>query len=162
TETGRFNTPERRAGLEARINELTTAIGDEAVRRYYRQDLFGRLRDLTAPTVAAKREAADRRGTPGRRDGRDAGRPAETRAPLSPQLRASPIVRGSRSSLPAREALILLAALNHPWLLEAHAEELADLEFVNSDADTLRRVVLDLSSEDTARLTRETLRQSVV
>src|SRR6266849_3629018 len=43
-EGGRFDTPERRAGLEARINELTGAIGDETVRRYYRQDLWQRLR----------------------------------------------------------------------------------------------------------------------
>ena len=38
TESARFDTPERRAGLEARINELANSIGDEAVRRYYRQD----------------------------------------------------------------------------------------------------------------------------
>ena len=30
----------------------------------------------------------------------------------------SPIVRGFRSALPPREALILLAVINHPWLLE--------------------------------------------
>src|SRR5258706_5739917 len=49
TEGGRFDTPERRAGLEARINEMTSTILDETVRRYYRQDLWQRLRNLTAP-----------------------------------------------------------------------------------------------------------------
>src|SRR3974390_2411883 len=39
TASGRFDPPERRAGLEARINALTSAIGDESVRKYYRQDL---------------------------------------------------------------------------------------------------------------------------
>ena len=32
TEAGRFDTPERRAALEARIGEVTPRIGDEAVR----------------------------------------------------------------------------------------------------------------------------------
>ena len=36
-EGGTFATPERRAALEKRINELTNGIRDEAVRRYYRQ-----------------------------------------------------------------------------------------------------------------------------
>jgi len=52
-------------------------------------------------------------------------------------------VRGSRSALPRREALILLALINHPWLLDRHAEEVATLEFLNSDADLLRRAILD-------------------
>jgi len=65
---------------------------------------------------------------------------------LSPQLQTSSIVRGSRSSLPPREALILLAAFNHPWLLETEAEQLADMEFLNSDAAMLRRVVLDITA----------------
>jgi DNA primase len=52
-------------------------------------------------------------------------------------------VRGARSSLPPREALILFAVINHPWLLESHAEELADLEFLHADADRLRRAILE-------------------
>ena len=64
-------------------------------------------------------------------------------AQLSPRLSASSIVRGSRSSLPPREALILFAVINHPWLLESHAEELADLEFLHADADRLRRAILE-------------------
>ena len=47
-------------------------------------------------------------------------------------------MRGSRSALPPREALILLAVINHPWLLETHAEELAELEFRHPDGDRLR------------------------
>src|SRR3954449_1065434 len=48
-EGGSFATPERRAALEARINELTTGIRDEVVRRYYRQDLAERLQRTFAP-----------------------------------------------------------------------------------------------------------------
>src|SRR4051812_2524305 len=48
-EGGSFATPERRAALEARINELSNGIRDEVVRRYYREDLAERLRRTFAP-----------------------------------------------------------------------------------------------------------------
>jgi DNA primase len=57
-------------------------------------------------------------------------------------------VRGFRSALPPREALILMAVVNHPWLLEYHAEEFAALEFLNPDADHLRRAVLEAALEE--------------
>ena len=159
TASARFDTPERRAGLEARINTVTAAIAHEQVRKYYRQDLETRLRNLFAPARAGKAGAAGgyQNRTPGRqgsfRDqfaGKRAGRggfPAEAEpanlAPLSPRLASSSLVRGSRAALPAREALILLALVNHPWLLDTHAEEVAELEFLNPDADLLRRAILD-------------------
>src|SRR6202035_5438595 len=50
-EGGTFTTPERRAALEKRINELTGGIRDEVIRRYYRQDLAERLQRAFAPEV---------------------------------------------------------------------------------------------------------------
>ncbi len=46
TESGGFDTPERRAALEARFSEIAQSIGDEAVRRHYRQEFSTRLRRL--------------------------------------------------------------------------------------------------------------------
>ena len=68
----------------------------------------------------------------------------EALQPLSSRLGQTPLVR--RSGLPAREALILLAVINHPWLLEDRAEELAELEFRNPDADRLRSALLDATA----------------
>jgi DNA primase len=153
-EGGRFDTPERRAGLEARINEMMNAILDETVRRYYRQDLWQRLRNLTAsgtPDRLARggsgTNAAGRSGRngPPRSYVGERGQKASL-ALLSPQLQTSSIVRGARGAPSAREALILLAVFNHPWLLETEAEHLAAVEFLNSDADTLRRVMLDITA----------------
>src|SRR5882757_9071025 len=48
-EGGTFTTPERRAALEARINELSKGIRDEVVRRHYRDDLADRLQRAFAP-----------------------------------------------------------------------------------------------------------------
>lgn len=157
-EAGRFDTPERRALLESRFSELTAMIGHEGVRRYYRQDLNARLRQLLAPERPGwgRNAASDRAGAfrersaplrAGDRRAKPAGLAAAIAAgrggPLSPRLSVSPLVRGARSAIPAREALILLAVLNHPWLLEAHAEEFAELDLIHPDADRLRRAILD-------------------
>jgi DNA primase len=158
TASARFDTPERRAGLEARINAVTAEIPHEVVRKYYRQDLETRLRGLFAPPARGGKPGAAGRypsRTPGQQGGfrnRFAGKRAghggfaeaePNLAPLSPRLAASSLVRGSRAALPAREALILLALVNHPWLLDTHSEEVAELEFLNPDADLLRRAILD-------------------
>jgi DNA primase len=174
SQSGAIDTPERRAGLEARLNELTNAIADQTVRRYYRQDFWQRLRNLASPRPRSRPtsrdfaaggfppgrfaagglapDAADKRRHRNAASGHHTARPAAggrgtepSLAPLSPRLQASPIVRGSRQALPPREALILLATCNHPWLLETGAEQLAELEFENSDAELLRRAILDIT-----------------
>ena len=58
TEGHAFDTPERRAALEARVNEVTATIADEAVRRYYRQDFNARLSQFFAPARNATPRAA--------------------------------------------------------------------------------------------------------
>ena len=58
TESGGFDTPERRAALDRRVAEVTNAIADPSVRKYYRQDLAERVAGLFAPVRA---EHANRR-----------------------------------------------------------------------------------------------------
>jgi DNA primase len=152
TEAGGFDTPERRAGLDHRIAEVTNTIGDPSVRKYYRQDLDERVRALFAPAQAEARSRGwgnsrfgeQNASWQGKGRGRQAGPPAVLRPGV--QLTTSQIVRGARSALPPREALILLTVVNHPWLLETHAEELAELEFRHPDGDRLRRAILDASA----------------
>jgi DNA primase len=156
TEAGRFDTPERRAGLEARLNQVTAVIAQESVRKYYRQDLETRLRQLFQPqSSGATRDTRGQQRFQGGFGKSSRGnfqrQPVrENYAQLSPRLSASPIVRGSRTALQPREALILFAVINHPWLLENHSEELAELEFAHSDADKLRRTILDAAGHNTA------------
>ncbi len=162
SEQGGFDTPERRAALEARMGEVVGAIGDEAVRRYYRQDLTGRLKRLfDGPEPApAWRERGfrgrrpawqDRQG--GRRRGTAPVEPLARGQPyvvLSPDLATSPVLRGPRSAIPRREALILQAVLNHPWLLHEHLEELAQIEFRHTDAQKIKGVLIDIFAHDGA------------
>lgn len=151
TETGGFDTPERRAALEARLGAVLSGIGDESVRRYYRQDFETRLRglfSLGAPERGERPGRGDRNarlragGSPWARQ----PTPREALRPLSPRLGNSPLVRGLRSGVPPREALIILTLVNHPWLMEHHAEELSELEFRHPDADRLRGAILDAAS----------------
>ncbi|HVY00255.1 MAG TPA: DNA primase [Pseudorhodoplanes sp.] len=155
TESASFDTPERRAALEARIGEIAAAIGNDTVRRYYRQELEGRIRALFAPARAQPYGArafdpsltrgSGREGHGVKRGMRNLREPI---APLSPRLGASPLVRGFKSALPPREALILLAVIHHPWLLETHAEEFSGLEFRHADAELMRRAILEAGTEE--------------
>jgi DNA primase len=45
--------------------------------------------------------------------------------------------------MPRREALILQAVLNHPWLLHEHMEELAQIEFRHAEAQKAKTVLID-------------------
>ena len=164
SESGPFDTPERRAAFEARLGEVTSTIADELVRRYYRQEFSGRLRAAFAPPdVATRRQGFDnksfnnkrfdnkrfepwgRRGAAGDRPG--ARRPALSRdepyVAVSPHFTTSSLHRGHRAAIPLREALILQAALNHPWLLHDHMEELAEAEFRHADTQKLKSALID-------------------
>ena len=52
--------------------------------------------------------------------------------------------RGHRAAIPRREALILEAAINHPWLLHDHLEELAGVEFRHSEGAKLKGALIDI------------------
>ncbi|MBN8956799.1 MAG: DNA primase [Rhizobiales bacterium] len=168
TAGGGFETPERRAGLETHLAAIVQGIGDETVRRYYREDMSARVRALFAPAGGPERQ--NFRGNWGeRRSGRDARAmryqgpsPRDRVPPPSQRLATSSIVRGFGASVPPREALILVTVLNHPWLLEAHAEELAELEFRHPEADRLRRALLDAEAGHShAPMSPEMLREAV-
>jgi DNA primase len=180
TEGHQFDTPERRAALEARLNDVTASIGDEAVRRYYRQDFNARLSQFFAPAQGQRRDTRGQRWEQGqgqnwreRKQGRDwrqgnggfgnglpprstSGKPAPY-VVVSNQLASSAIMRGPRSTVPLREALIVQAALNHPWLLHDHLEELASLEFRNAEAERVKGALIDVVA-DAAAATAETVR----
>jgi DNA primase len=167
-EGGSFATPERRAALEARIGELTNGIRDEVLRRHYRQHMEERLQRTFAPESA--RAFAGRGGESGRRfqprppgspsrfaprNGRGQGMstagPALGRGPYqaaSAQLAVSPIMRGQRSAISRREALILLSLINHPWLLHEHLEQVAALELAHPEAHKLRAGIIAAFAHD--------------
>ncbi|MDD1531733.1 DNA primase [Bradyrhizobium sp. WBOS7] len=66
----------------------------------------------------------------------------------SPQLAASPIMKGQRSAISRREALILQCLINHPWLLHDHLEEVAALELAHPEAHKLRAGIIAAFAND--------------
>jgi len=163
SEAGPFDTPERRAALEARLGQIIATVADETVRRYYKQDFAGRLRQMFAPShFAAKAIGAPGRNFERMSDAQPFGRrfdkarlrgavPSrvlgafeEAYIAASPQLASSPVHRGHRAAIPRREALILQAAINHPWLLHEHLEEFAAAEFRHTDTQKLKGALIDV------------------
>jgi DNA primase len=57
-------------------------------------------------------------------------------------------MRGQRSALSRREALILQTLINHPWLLHDHLEEVAALELAHPEAHKLRAAIIAAFAND--------------
>lgn len=129
-EAGPLDTPERRAALEHRLEERTGLITDRTVqgqyRQFYRDRLFGYFRTPRNPVANAQRRQSRFRSGQGR------SLPPVVETP--PQIPLAHIRR--------QEEIILAVLLNHPYLLEEVAEELAEVEISAPDLDKLRREIL--------------------
>lgn len=156
--TGRpADTPERVAGLEARLEARAHAIADPKVRYQYLAEFRRRLREWTAVAVRTGRgvpAGTGPRGRPGFRPGR---RPGPADAGVIPAAPAGAWRAGLSRLRPLghMDGRILLAvAVNHPDILDERAEVLGTLEFSDPALDKLRQEILllyaarpDLESE---------------
>ncbi len=169
TEAGSLDTPERRAAVEARLAHLVASIGDDSVRKYYRSEFGDRLRRLFAGDERARMRpqsgrsgpragvpwarnrnlvirarSADRAGTGGRLIA------SEPYLAASPQLASSPVHRAHGAGISRREALILQAVINHPWLLHDHMEEFVAVELRRAEAARIKAAVIDIFAHGSA------------
>jgi DNA primase len=150
-----LDTPERRAALERRLNEVAAQIADPALRRYYGQELSARLSRLLRGAGASggqgrlwePRKNFVRTGGGG---GARAERPATPAGPvrIGASLANSPMFKGVKPEISPRECLILLILINHPSLLAEHIEDLAALEFESPDANELRDLMVRCASSN--------------
>jgi DNA primase len=166
-EAGSLDTPERRAAFEARLSQVIASIGDDSVRKYYGREFSERLRRLLGPgerpqaRLRSRHRAAQPWST-GRSLTRvsrtfDRARPDMTSLATdgpylaaSPQLAASPVHRGHGAAIPRREALILQAVINHPWLLHDHLEQLAAVDLRHSEAAKVKAALIDIFAHGSA------------
>ena len=159
-------TPEQRAALDTRLRALVARIGDADVRRHYESELKATLWEKNRQTTR------DLAGFDGRRDARFAGKRRNNTAPdwrVAERARAegrlkrlprgvNPASLAVRSNelaertlpLPAREALLIVTLLNHPWLLEARCEEVAELGLTSPPLARLRDALLELLARSNA------------
>ncbi len=113
-----LDTPERRAGLKARLRTAAGLIADRDLQQAYRDDLLGRLDALFAaarPERMAASTGVNRRGE-FRRGGRDLPPLGST-----PEGKAA-AKRLARTLAPAAAALAM-GALSDPALLDEHLED---------------------------------------
>lgn len=146
TEGHVFDSPERRAALDARLRKALTKIAEPGLRGHYadalrerRARLFGQLAG-SEPGFAPKfRTAKGRRGSRGFSAGAFDLPPAPTA-----ETKASALVRaaGREAEARGREAALLLALVNHPALALDRLGALEDVEFLCRDLETLRRALI--------------------
>jgi len=156
-----LSTPEQRAAFEARLRALVARIADAAVRAHYERELRETLWTLNRTIVReiARGEGSHRRGQSGTRRnnvtpdwrirerarlGQRPGEPSRRAAAASPEL-------AQRTELaPAREALLIKTVLNHPWLIEEHAEEIAAMTLLSAPVGRLRDAILAAQAQENA------------
>jgi DNA primase len=147
TEGHAFDTPEKRAGLERRLNELVGLIADETLRRHYAADMTRRLGDLFGAGAPAVAQSGRRERYPpaGGRFGRPDRGPRLGLAGAA--LPAAPRRLVARPREAPREIAILAILVCHPGLLEKHVEEAAALEFTSPALAAFRDRLLGLPGE---------------
>ena len=147
-------TPEQRAALQAKLQMLVNSISDQLVRAHYDREIRNRLFALGRVTMPA-RQGAGKDGRTGAAQQLDDWKRRErarlfgerlTKVPprsALPHLPSSELASLTHAA-PQREALILKAILNHPWLIDDHAEQLAELSFAATALSALRDEILNL------------------
>jgi DNA primase len=169
---GQWTTPERRAQFERQILGLVAQIGEGSVRSHYEREIRAKLDATWAKAGLAfqhggREQAYGNRpqgSTPfrpgsGQMRGRAGGRGGmpqrggpgfrgePQRIVASSALKRSGLGGGETGLPPYREALLMKALLNHPAMLEDHAEEIATLEFRSPAIRRLRDALLSATAE---------------
>jgi DNA primase len=156
-------TPEQVAALEARLKRLVGGIADPDVKARYSQELRETLRAKSIKLAKALAPAAGRRRPDFAGKRRDNTQPdwrvrerASERARLGGLPRAATLQNGAPRSnglsdqvapMPPREILLVGALLNHPWLIESHCEEIAEIKLTSVSLQRLKEGLLTLLSD---------------
>ncbi len=126
-----LDTPERQAGLEARLVAAARQVQHAGVRAAYERDLKTRLRDhLWNVREAGRREAWRKRPGPGQ-------------VPATGEDAQAKLKQGPAGKI--RGLGTLCRAIDSPILLELGAETLARCQFRDADVIAIRDALLDLA-----------------
>lgn len=156
-----YETPEARAGLEGRLRQTVSRIGDENLRRHYQQDMRDRLaayfgRPQGGP--AGQRQRGTARNWRGDQRGQAGG--GAVPVPVSERLARTALVQG-RGTMPLlRDSVLVMTVIHHPQMLIEDFDELADLEFDDRDLTALWRLLLAQVTLH-GRLDRDRIAQSI-
>ncbi|MDQ0321170.1 DNA primase [Pararhizobium capsulatum DSM 1112] len=166
-QSGGFDTPEKRAELEATLKQVVAVIADENVRRHYGQDVRDRLNAFFQGSnrqQGFQRNFDRNQGRDGARNGpQGRGGPSAQRGTggVSERLARSSLVSGSQSLPPLRESVLALTIVNHPQLLFEEYDEISAIEYDNRDLQRFWSSVLNAAAAKGPRLSREGLMEQL-
>ncbi len=127
TEGRDHDTPERRAGLDRRLENRAHAIEDRKVRFQYQQLFRKWFRELDRGYA----------GNP---------RAGPSGLPSGPQPRAGNVTLLRRRY----EQVMLCVMINHPWLLDSHVEELARVTMLDQQLDKVLGEIQNALASDSS------------
>lgn len=129
-----LDTPERRAALRAGLRTLIRGIADKDVRGAYGADMAARLQRMYAPAPPPRREDRRQQGRQTRQ-----GRPVENpyQARQTPESRRVGPPRAF-----AKEAVLVLAAIRRPELVQAREEAFLSLTLTDPGLSALLAATL--------------------
>jgi DNA primase len=141
TEGQVFDTPERRAALDARLRQAIKLIPDQGLRRHYGAALAEFRRELFRP---ASKPGRDRRTWQGTWQTRGF---AEAQTPL-PETRSSALGSGALAAEDLRIMLILATLCRYPTLIERFESDLDRLTPRHPDHAALVDLLLSTRADD--------------
>ncbi|MDJ0983610.1 MAG: DNA primase [Kiloniellales bacterium] len=146
TEGRPLETPERQAGLAARLAKTLEAIRNGKLQAAYREDFARRFEAAFGYDPWAPPGRRWRRPAPGTGRGSRSGRGARVPGSSAPRLPLPGNLK-DLSALKARQAQQLLATLvNHPSILAEVGEEVAEIRFSARDLEDFRIALLDFAA----------------
>lgn len=170
-----FDTPERRAELDARLKQIVSVIGDESVRYHYQQDIRSRLGTFFNQAGGAggeRRQNFQRNNNagPARKGGRGgaqqggsvvAGAMVESGTAGSARLNQM-LKLSSQARPPLRETVLALTIANHPQLLLDEYDEISSVDFENKDLQRFWSSLLSTVGRLGAKVSVEAVRDGLV
>ncbi len=128
-ETGRWNTPERRAAFEKQLDDTIRQIGNMEIRKFYRREIDARVEKF----FSSQEGYAPQKG--------GSRKYYKKRTNALPTTRSSALLH--HASLPRGGAMIVIGVLRHPLLLEEE-ENRANFECAELHHHALERLRHDI------------------
>lgn len=138
-------TPEQRAEFEARLIEMVRQIQHGGLSREYISTFRKRIQ-AQGKIARAAPDPADfswRERTDQRRLSRPWRQPSNPGSRTTSVL-ASKILQKTAAESAHREALLIMGLLRHPWLMDEHPEEIANLHLDDADCCRIRNAMLTI------------------
>lgn len=157
TEGRNFDSPERRAALDARLREVLGEIADPVLRRHYAEALRQLRWQLFRTPRGAGRQGKRKWTGPGRKGSGTFARAMPPPEPLS-TTRSSLLAATDAAGNRLREAVILAILLRHPALVERFESPLAGMVMTLPLHHRIRELLLsDAKEQDGGEEARQAL-----